>query len=151
MLTAGSAWALFWFIIGVAALIVAIWATHRYKKDTGSDFGVGAVIAWVVGAVIVIPALIFTFPWLPQYHVLEMHTGKVVKVEARVVTDGNKYANITKEIAFWMEGETEAYVTNDVRLTDLKAGETLTVNRWDQWVYGGQNFWNVLYVSAPQG
>lgn len=153
MLTAGSIVALVFFVISIGVICVAIWAFRKRAKgdDWLDTYGFVAWTASAVGALMLVPVLIGTFPWLPQYHVLETHAGKVVKVEARIITDGSKSANLTKEMAFWLEGETNAYHTTDLRLNGLKAGQTLTVQRWDTWVYGGQNYWQTLYVSAPEG
>ncbi|MEO5949744.1 MAG: hypothetical protein ABIP74_05045 [Candidatus Saccharimonas sp.] len=150
MLTSGSIWAIIWFVLTLALVSWGIWAVRRKKRDRYDDLASIGVFALVIGGIAAIGILIFTFPWLPQYHVMESHTGTVAKVEKRVVTDGNKYANITKEIAFWMDGESEAYITDDVRLTSVNEGQTLTLNRWKHFVYGGQEYWNVLYVSSPK-
>ncbi len=150
MLTAGTAWALILFSLGITAIVVSVIMIYRINNGRYGDEA-GWIVAIIIGAIVIIGAAIGTFPWQPQYHVMELHTGKIVRVEQRLVTDGSSKANITKELAFWMDGEREAYYTDDLRLTNLTEGQTLTVQRWDTWVYGGENYWKTVYVSAPVG
>jgi len=150
MLTAGTAWALVLLVIVVALAIVSVYMIRHTKKSRYQTMSGWTIVLMFCGVFLAGIAL-FTFPQLPQYHVLDQHTGKVVKVAQRVITDGSEKANLTKEIAFWMEGETEAYYTTDLRLTNLTEGQMLTVQRWDTWVYGGENYWKTIYVSAPVG
>lgn len=150
MLTAGTAWALVLLIIVVALAIVSVYMIRHTKMSRYQTTSGWALILLICG-VFVAGIAFGTFPQLPQYHVLDQHTGKVVKVAQRIITADTEKANLTKEIAFWMEGETEAYYTDDVRLTNLTEGQTLTIQRWDTWVYGGENYWKTIYVSAPIG
>ena len=150
MLTAGTAWALVLLIIVVALAIVSVYMIRHTKMSRYQTTSGWALILLICG-VFVAGIAFGTFPWQPQYHVMELHTGKIVRVEQRLVTDGSSKTNITKELAFWMDGEREAYYTDDLRLTNLTEGQTLTVQRWDTWVYGGENYWKTVYVSAPVG
>ena len=150
MLTAGTAWALILFSLGITAIVVSVIMIYRINNGRYGDEA-GWIVAIIIGAIVIIGAAIGTFPWQPQYHVMELHTGKIVRVEQRLVTDGSSKANITKELAFWMDGEREASYTDALRLTTPTEGQTLTVQRWDTWVYGGENYWKTVYVSAPVG
>lgn len=150
MLTAGSAWALVFFLAAIGTVIGCGYALFRNRKDKYHET-FGLTVATVIGAVVAIGISIGTFPWAFQYHVMELHTGKVVRVEQRLITDDSSKANLTKEIAFWMEGEPRAYITEDVRLTGLKPGQTLTVNQHIKWNYGGEDSIDIIYVSAPVG
>lgn len=150
MLTAGTVWALIFFLAAIGIVIGCGYVLFRNRKDKYYET-FGLTIATVIGAVVAIGIAIGTFPWALQYHVMELHTGKVVKVEQRLVTEDSGKTNLTKEIAFWMEGEPRAYITEDVRLTGLKPNQTLTVNQYAKWNYGGEDNMFIVYVSAPVG
>lgn len=140
------------FIVALIVLVLAIggiiggivWNEH----DEGGYWG--PVPASLTGVSITLVALlaIGLFPWTPSYHTLQEHSGQIVRVEQRYVTDGTKSANITKEMAFWLSGEKEAYQTDDIRFQGLKAGDFVEIRRQKHWVYGGQNYWNATLLDA---
>ncbi len=146
MLPAESIGWLIFFVIALAIFAFGVTVLRADRRSGVESFG----ILLTVGSGLVLVAMLgAAHPFPARYHMLELHTGKVVKVEQRVVTDGGEYANMTKEVAFWLDGERNAYITEDVRLTSLKDGQAITLRRQASWNYGGEDTWHVTYVQAP--
>lgn len=101
----------------------------------------------IVGFVMGTATLLFSYPYSLEYHTLEHHSGTVSKVERRIVTDGSESANITREVAFWFEGEELAYGTTDIRLNGVKPGDVVELRRQLNWNYGGVDHWDVKFLD----
>lgn len=137
------------FVAAMVLLLISIGGTIAGVKLHKYD-DLGPLPVALVGICIFLIGLVVgcLFPWAPSYHTMERHSGEIVRVEQRYVTDGSSATNITKEMAFWLSGEKEAYQTDDIRFQGLKAGDFVEIRRQKHWVYGGQNYWNATLLDA---
>jgi hypothetical protein len=126
----------------IVLLAIASFAASHWEQDLAP--------LWAVSAVACIPILLgitacATFPWESEYHRYEPKVGKVVSVDKRLVSAGDKGMQEKLVVRFAdMPGQ---WGCEDTRCASVRPGDMLALRCIKRWDYSASDGYDCRFVA----